>query len=154
MADYETPDGGQLGEGVGPDVRREAPRKLAQHLVACVMAERHQKRAEKDLGVRPLQTRDQALRSAHEHVAAPALPKGALDAGERGLALRPAMPGKGHDATGTRGQGLVERRGHGRMVPLARKQGGARGPTTQSRARRRAPPTPPRAAADRPPRAS
>lgn len=76
------------------------------------------------MGGRPLQARDQALRSAHEHVAAPALPKGTLDAGERGLALRPAVPGKGHDAAGTRGQGLVERRGNGRMVPLARKQGG------------------------------
>ncbi len=124
MGDHEAADGGQLGKGVRPDVREEATSKLAQHVVARVMAERHQERAKQNLVARTLrQAGRQTLRRVHEHVAAPASPKGALQAGERGLALRPPMPGKGHDATGARGQGLVERSGHGRAVPLARKQG-------------------------------
>ena len=123
MVDDEVSDGGQLGKGVGPDVRREAPRKLAQHLVTRVMAKCHQKRAEKDLGAHPLQARSQALRSVHEHVVTSARQKGALEARKRGLALQPAVPGEGHDAAGSRGQGLVERGGYDGEVLLARKQG-------------------------------
>ena len=105
MIDDEGADGGQLGEGVRPGrdgeaVGGQAGGEVFEHVVARVVAERHQKRAEKHgaLGMRA-KTRAQEVGRGDKDVGAAAGAQHRLKLGKRGSAFRTAMTGKRDDAS-------------------------------------------------------
>ena len=123
MVDDEGANRGQLGEGVRPGLRREGSGEVFEHVVAGVMAERHQERDDERLAVRVVgQTSGESVRRVHEDVAAATVAQRALDPGERRLALRAAMARERDDATGPFRQRLVEGGGCRGEVPFAREQ--------------------------------
>ena len=124
MVDDEGADGRQLGKCVGPRTGREARGKLVEHVVTGVMAERHQKRAEKNLSLPEFaQALDKARGGVNEHVVAAALAQRALKTYERGLALRAAVARERNNATLACGQRIVQRGSHNGIVPFFREQG-------------------------------
>lgn len=79
MVDHEGTDGRQLGEGVRPGPGGEGSSEVVKHVVAGMVAERHEERAEKHVALAaPRQPRAKALRSANEHVVPAALGQRAL----------------------------------------------------------------------------
>ena len=123
MVDDEGANRGQLDEGVRPGLRREGSGEVFEHVVAGVMAERHQERDDERLAVRVVgQTSGESVRRVHEDVAAATVAQRALKPGERRLALRAAMARERDGATGPFGQRLVEGGGSRGKVPLAREQ--------------------------------
>ena len=73
VGDDEAADFGQLCQGARPErdasaAPRELVAEVAQHVTAGMVAERHEKRAEKDLMPRTLQARAEARRGVNEDV--------------------------------------------------------------------------------------
>lgn len=123
MRDDERADGGQFCERVRPGLGGEGSGEVVEHVMARVVAERHEERGEEDRTARALvEAGAQALGRAREDVAAAAGSQRALELGKRGLAFRAAMAGKGDEAAGARGDGPVKRRGNGGMVRRVREQ--------------------------------
>lgn len=125
MVDDEGTDGGELGEGVRPSLGREALGELFQHVMASVVAERHEERSEEGLALgAATQARGEAARRVYEGVVATAGTQRALELRERRLALRTAMARERDGAVRARGQRLVEGNGDCGEVLLARQQRG------------------------------
>ena len=123
MVDDEGADRGQLGEGVRPGLGGEVPGEALEHVVTRVVTERHEERGKENRALAALPEKGaQTVGRAHKDVTAATLDQRALELGKRGLAFRTAMAGKGNEAAGERGHGLIKRCGNGGMVRFAREQ--------------------------------
>lgn len=133
MRDDERADGGQFCERVRPGLGGEGSGEVVEHVVARVVAERHEERGEDDrtAGARA-QAGTQAVGRADKDVGAAAGSQRALELGKRGLAFRTAMAGEGNAAAGERGHGLVKRCGNGGVVHFAREQGRSKTETVEA----------------------
>ncbi len=133
MRDDERADGGQFCERVRPGLGGEGSGEVVEHVVARVVAERHEERGEEDRALAALPEKGaQAVRRADKDVGAAAGSQCALELGKRGLAFRTAMTGKDDEVVGARGDGLVKRCGNGDMVRCVREQGRSKTETVEA----------------------
>ena len=124
MVDDEGANGGQLREGVRPGLRGEALGELFEHVVARVVAERHQKRGKKNRASGALvEAGAQEVGRTNKDVSAAAGLQRGLELGKRGGTLWSARAGKRADAIGRRQQNLGKGGSNDGMVLPVREQG-------------------------------